>query len=224
MHSWGNSNHLVDPTSGKLCLQGQGDHTAPRPAGCQAGRCHPRGGTAATCRLGAICQRGREEGACRFRERGDFLPLFLSCRTQQIKPPRTANHQLILAQIPKGPALLQGRFLHRLLVAKAAAPRSPVLPRQTAEPVLENIRPLPSQVTGWVRASRGQNRGREKEDRTNQRAARGESGRNNTAATGTGHGRASECRAGCQGANVREHGSGGAVLSPRELRLFVPLQ
>lgn len=67
MHSQGNSSHLVDPKPGKLCPWGQGDHTAPHPAGWQAGQCHWRGGegTAATSRLGAICQprRGGREAA-----------------------------------------------------------------------------------------------------------------------------------------------------------------
>lgn len=75
-----------------------------------------RGGDGCNLQAGShlSAQEGREGGCC-FRERGDFLPLFLSCRTQQIKPPRTANQQLILAEIPKGPELLQCRFLHSLL-------------------------------------------------------------------------------------------------------------
>lgn len=149
----------------------------------------PEGGTAATCGLGAICQRGRGGGSLPLGDGRDFLPLFLSRRTQQIKPPRTANHQLILAQIPKGPELLQGRFLHRLLVAQAAAPHSPSsrAPSGTpdAGPELDSIRPLPSQATGWEGPREG--RAAAERKRTGQtRELHEESGRHKTAATGTG--------------------------------------
>lgn len=41
--------------------------------------------------------------------------MFLSCRTQQIKSPRTANQHLTLAEIPEGPELLQSRVLQSLV-------------------------------------------------------------------------------------------------------------
>lgn len=99
-----------------LCPWEQEDHTAPHPAGWQAGQCHQRGGLQPPSRSHLSARAGeREEGGCCFRERSDFLLLFLSCRTQQIKSPRTANQQLTRAEIPRGPELLQRQFLQSLV-------------------------------------------------------------------------------------------------------------
>lgn len=98
-----------------------------------------------------------KEGGCCIQER-DFLLLFLSCRTLQIKPLKTANQQLTLAQIPKGPARLQCQFLHSLLPGRHScslellSSLESVLtggckPHKTAELGLENRKPPASQVT-----------------------------------------------------------------------------
>lgn len=91
-----------------LPMRARGPHS---PTSCWlAGRTVSPEGMAATSKQEPPVSPSRREGRGRLLLQGKkrFSPVFfLSRRTQEIKSPRTANQQLILAEIPRGPELLR---------------------------------------------------------------------------------------------------------------------
>lgn len=156
-----NSNHLADPKTWEaLPARARGPHS---PMSCWlTGRMVSPEGRAG-CKLQPGSHLSAQEGRKGGREAAAlgeeiFLPLFSSCRTQQIKPPRTANQQLILAQIPQAQSCCSGDSCTGCSPGKAAAflaeaalwsssSRQRKADRGAQQdPVLETMKPLTWQV------------------------------------------------------------------------------